>query len=291
MSIWEHLNQQISQATGRPFQARDNQGVGGGCINQTTRISDGQRSYFVKINHIAHGDMFQAEAEGLAEMAAGKTLRVPEPIVYGDYQQQCYLVLEYLQLDGRIDSRMFGEQFAAMHRITQPRFGWHRNNTIGSTPQVNDWCEDWVEFWRQHRLGYQLQLAQSNGCGNRLLNLGEQLMSRMSVLFDDYHPQPSMLHGDLWTGNAAALKNGTPVIFDPAFYYGDREADLAMTELFGSFGRDFYAAYNAAWPIDAGYNVRRTFYNLYHIINHFNMFGGGYLGQAESMAERVLAEI
>lgn len=291
MSIWEYLDQQISAATGRPFVAEHSQDVGGGCINQTTRLSDGERSYFVKINDIAHGDMFVAEAEGLAEMAASNTLRVPAPVVYGDYRQQCFLVMEYLPMNGRIDSRRFGEQFAAMHRVTRAQFGWQRNNTIGATPQINDWCDDWVEFWRERRLGYQLRRAQEKGCGAQLSRLGDQLMSRMHVLFESYRPQPSMLHGDLWTGNASALNDGTPVIYDPAFYYGDREADMAMTELFGSFGRDFHAAYNNAWPLDDGYAVRRTFYNLYHIINHFNMFGGGYLGQAIHMAEQLVAQI
>jgi len=245
----------------------------------------------VKINHISHGDMFEAEAEGLRELASGDQLRVPEPVCYGNFEQQCFLVLEYLPMNGSIDMRRFGRQFAAMHKIIAPRFGWQRNNTIGSTPQINTPADDWVDFWRQHRLGYQLERAARNGCGGSLLKLGDQLMDKFPALFSSYRPQPSMLHGDLWGGNAAALLDGTPVIYDPAFYYGDREADLAMTQLFGSFGQAFYAAYDEAWSLDQGYGVRKTFYNLYHIINHFNMFGGGYLGQAISMAEQVLAEI
>ncbi|HEY9201212.1 MAG TPA: fructosamine kinase family protein, partial [Gammaproteobacteria bacterium] len=110
-------------------------------------------------------------------------------------------------------------------------------------------------------------------------------------LFSDYQPQPSMLHGDLWGGNAAALADGTPVIFDPAFYYGDRETDIAMTTLFGGFSPAFYDAYNESWPLDAGYPSRKHLYNLYHLLNHLNLFGSGYLGQAIASAERVLAEI
>jgi fructosamine-3-kinase len=178
-----------------------------------------------------------------------------------------------------------------MHKMTGEHFGWRRNNTIGSTPQINTPGDDWVNFWRQHRLGYQLELAGRNGCGKALLKVGDRLMDKFPALFSSYHPRPSMLHGDLWGGNASALADGTPVIYDPAFYYGDREADLAMTELFGGFGRAFYATYDETWPLDSGYPVRRTFYNLYHVINHFNMFGGGYLGQAVSMTERVLADI
>ena len=199
--------------------------------------------------------------------------------------------LEYLPMRGSINMELFGQQFAAMHKITDEKFGWFRNNTIGSTPQINTPCDDWITFWREHRLGYQLKLAQGNSCGNELLRLGDQLMDRLPKLFESYQPKASMLHGDLWGGNASALSDGTPVIYDPAFYYGDREADLAMTTLFGSFGSRFYSAYNEAWPVNDGYKIRKTFYNLYHIINHFNMFGGGYLGQAIYMTEQVLAEI
>ena len=140
-------------------------------------------------------------------------------------------------------------------------------------------------------LGYQLQLAAKNGYGGELQSLGEKLLIEMPVLFTGREIKPSMLHGDLWGGNAAGLKDGTPVIFDPAFYYGDREADLAMTYVFGGFGPDFYASYQNAFPLDDGFAVRKTFYNIYHIINHLNMFGGGYHGQAIHMLEQVLAEI
>ncbi|MGZ8947750.1 MAG: fructosamine kinase family protein, partial [Methylococcaceae bacterium] len=170
-------------------------------------------------------------------------------------------------------------------------FGWHRDNTIGSTLQINNQSNDWLTFWREQRLGFQLKLAGNNGYGGSLQANGECLCSDMAILFNDYMPQPSLLHGDLWAGNAAVDKLGSPVIFDPACYYGDREADLAMTELFGGFSRDFYAAYQAVWPLDDGYDVRKTLYNLYHILNHLHLFGGGYLRQAESMMAMLLSEI
>ena len=291
MSIWDQISQQITATTGETFQIENQMATGGGCINQTSKVSDGTTSYFVKINSASHGDMFAAEAEALQAMADSNTIKVPRPICYGDDATNCYLVLEYLDMRGSPNMSQLGEQFAAMHRITAERFGWHRNNTIGSTPQMNDWHHDWVEFWRDQRLGFQLQLAASKGYGGELQSLGEKLLADMQVLFSDYQPRPSMLHGDLWGGNASGLVDGTPVIYDPAFYYGDREADLAMTHLFGGFGRAFYSAYEAAWPLDAGYTVRKTFYNLYHIINHLNLFGGGYHGQALSMLDQLLAEI
>ena len=291
MSLWNHISQQISLATGTSFIISRQQGIGGGCINDVNKISDGTNSFFVKTNHISHGDMFAAEAEALLEMAASNTVKVPKPVCYGENENSCFLVMEYLDLHGSSNMEDFGRQFSAMHKCTNKQFGWHRNNTIGSTPQMNSFHHDWIEFWRENRLGYQLNLAARKGYGGELQCLGEKLMADFPVLFSSYKPKISMLHGDLWGGNASALNDGTAVIYDPAFYYGEREADLAMTQLFGSFSQSFYSSYNEVWPLDEGFKVRKTFYNLYHIINHLNLFGGSYHGQAISMIEQVLAEI
>ena len=182
-----------------------------------------------------------------------------------------------------------GRELAAMHRTRGRAFGWHRDNTIGSTPQQNTPLDDWVSFWRERRLDFQLKLAAQNGYGGRLQQRGEQLLERFPVLMN-HEVAPSLLHGGLWGGNIAYDRDGSPVIFDPAVYYGDREADLAMTELFGGFAGNFYAAYNEAWPLDSGYGVRKVLYNLYHILNHLNLFGDGYLSQSQSMIDRLLAE-
>jgi fructosamine-3-kinase len=199
--------------------------------------------------------------------------------------------MEYLDMCGSANQAVLAEQLAAMHRVTAVQFGWEIDNTIGSTLQPNTWNNDWLDFWSERRLGFQLKLAAENGYGGALQSLGEKMLIEMPKLFTGRTIQASMLHGDLWGGNVAAMKDGTPVIFDPAFYYGDREADLAMTYVFGGFSADFYASYLNAFPLDDGFVVRKTFYNLYHIINHLNMFGGGYLGQAIHMLEQVLAEI
>lgn len=291
MQLWQHIENHIKQVTGVPFCIEDNRGVGGGSINASFQVTDGERRYFIKTNHSRHADMFEAEAKGLLEMAGSNTIKVPEPVCYGEHDNQCYIVMEYLEIGGHGDNALFGQQLAAMHRLTADHFGWSMDNTIGSTPQPNNQHDDWLEFWRKERLGFQLDLAASNGYGGELQKLGERLMADLPVLFKNYQPEASMLHGDLWTGNYGALADGTPVIFDPAFYYGDREAELAMTTLFGSFSRDFYEAYNEAWPLDQDYATRRTFYNIYHIINHTNLFGGGYHGQAIGMIDQVLAEI
>ena len=291
MDIWHHLEQQISQASGNRFHIRSRQDVGGGCINAAYKVTDADISYFIKTNNARYATMFEAEAEALREMAASASVRVPEPLCYGEFGSQCYVVMEYLELGGSADMARFGRQLAAMHRVSADSFGWRIDNTIGSTPQPNTPTDGWIEFWREQRLGFQLQTAAENGYGGELQRLGERLLADMPALFVNHQPRPSMLHGDLWGGNYSALRDGTPVIFDPALYYGDREADLAMTSLFGGFGGQFYRSYNEIWPLDDGYETRKTFYNIYHIINHLNLFGGGYHAQAISMLERVLSEL
>jgi protein-ribulosamine 3-kinase len=291
-----HISTVISEATYRPFKIRNSISVGGGSINAAYRLegTDGTR-YFLKLNDARHLAMFVAEAQGLTAITATNTIRVPHAIAHGDAHGQSYLVLEYLELSPRGDAKLLGEQLAALHRCTGNHFGFSQDNFIGTTPQPNAWPKngkaDWVDFWREHRLGFQLRLAAQNGYGGQLQRLGEKLMDALPAFFKDYTPQPSLLHGDLWSGNHAFLADGTPTIFDPATYYGDRECDLAMTELFGSYSADFYAAYRAAYPLDAGYTTRRELYNLYHILNHANLFGGGYARQAEQMMLRLSVEI
>ena len=291
-ATFQRIEQAIREATGEDFRIARTASAGGGCINSAYRIEGEQRVYFVKLNRRDLLSMFEAEAEGLREIRASQTVRVPEPVCFGVAGDQAFLAMECLNLrSGRsISDRLLGRQLAAMHGISQPHFGWHRHNTIGSTPQPNPRSEDWADFWARHRLGFQLELAADQGYGGRLQRSGEKLLERLPALFAGHRPRPSLLHGDLWSGNYACDESGQPVIFDPACYYGDREADLAMTELFGGFGGDFHAAYREAFPLDGGYAVRKILYNLYHVLNHLNLFGGGYLGQAEGMIDRLLAE-
>lgn len=291
MSQWDDIAAAISAATGEVFTVESSQAVGGGCINQAYRLAGDGGDYFVKLNDAGALDMFEAEAEGLAEMADANAIRVPRPVTTGVSGGSSFIVMEYLDLGGRPDPARAGEQLAAMHQCRSDRFGWHRDNTIGSTPQINTREDDWIVFWRQHRLGFQLELAARRGIGRRAEGRGERLLTSFDPLFSDYRPEPSLLHGDLWGGNAGADGHGNPVIFDPATYYGDRETDIAMTELFGGFGSGFRQGYDSIWPLDRGYGVRKTFYNLYHILNHYNLFGGGYGSQAEGMIDRLLAEL
>ncbi|HZV54147.1 MAG TPA: fructosamine kinase family protein [Rhodocyclaceae bacterium] len=237
--------------------------------------------------------MFEAEAAGLAALRTTGTVRVPEVISCGLVENQARIDLEYLDLRGldRTSGAMLGRQLADLHRHTGERFGFESDNWIGGSPQENGWRDNWALFYAERRLRPQLRRARDNGMERSLAQQGESLAERVSAFFLDYHPPPSLLHGDLWGGNASALADGTPVIFDPATYYGDRETDVAMTELFGGFPESFYAAYRAAWPLDPGYETRKTLYNLYHVLNHFNLFGAGYLGQARRMIEKLLAEL
>jgi fructosamine-3-kinase len=218
---------------------------------------------FRKEGAAERADAFAAEAEGLE--ALRPHIRVPKVLDRGVKGGKAFIVLEQLQLT-RGDYAALGRMLASLHRQTNARFGWHRDNYIGLTPQQNGWCDDWAEFWRERRLRPQARWA----------GLDLDLAS-LDRLLENHKPQPSLLHGDLWSGNVGFTPG--PVVFDPAVYYGDREADLAMTELFGGFPREFYAAYNEAFPLDAGYEKRKHLYNLYHLLNHLNIFGGGYLGR------------
>jgi protein-ribulosamine 3-kinase len=290
---WQIISEHIEAATGQAFTVVSSQAVSGGDINSAFRLKGHDKTYFVKLNRADLAAMFEAEFAGLMEMASAQALRVPAAIAAGSTADHAFLVLENIEFSAssKASERLLGQQLARLHAVKQPYFGWHRDNTIGSTRQPNGQYNDWLSFWREQRLGFQLKLAASNGYGGRLQASGERLLGDLAALFDSYAPEPSLLHGDLWAGNAAVDRQGLPVIFDPACYYGDREADLAMTELFGGFGRDFYAAYREAWPLDQGYSVRKTLYNLYHILNHLNLFGGGYLRQAESMMAMLQAEV
>ncbi len=236
---------------------------------------------------------FEAEAAGLAALRAAGCVRVPDVMAVGIADGLARIELEHLDLAGldRGSGAALGRQLAELHRHTGERFGWQDDNWIGGTPQHNGWQGEWPLFFARKRLLPQLERAAGNGMERKLVERGEALAGRLGAFFIDYHPAPSLLHGDLWSGNASALPDGTPVIFDPAAYYGDREADLAMSELFGGFPESFYAAYRLAWPLDAGYETRKTLYNLYHVLNHFNLFGAGYLNQARRMIDRLAAEL
>ena len=265
--------------------------VHGGCINRCWRWETSSGPVFVKEAPADRLDMLEAERHGLLELRSAEAIRVPEPLAAGVVEASAFLALEWIDFGpstAASDERL-GEQLAALHRRRADRYGLDRDNTIGSTPQPNAWGDDWVRFLRERRLGFQLQLAAANGYGGRLQERGHRLLACLEVFFATYRPTPSLMHGDLWGGNRATDTAGRPVIYDPAVCYGDREADIAMTRLFGGFGPRFYSAYVATWPLDQAAGTRRDLYNLYHVLNHLNLFGGSYRAQAEAMIDRLLA--
>jgi len=290
------LGTAISDATGEAFEVARLSPVPGGCIHRALRvdgeISSGKKSYFAKINDAQFAAMFASESEGLAALRGSNSIAVPGLVAQGSDDERAWLVLEWLDLSplDAVSARTFGSALAALHRVKHDRFGWGRDNFIGASPQVNGWEDDWLAFWRDRRLHAQLRLAAHNRLPSKMIDRGERLGADCGAFFRTYLPRPSLLHGDLWAGNACA-SHGRPLVFDPAVYVGDREADIAMTMLFGGFPPAMLAAYRDELPLDDGFAVRRDLYNLYHVLNHANLFGGGYVSQAAQSIERLLAEI
>lgn len=287
---WAEIARDIGIALGQPFAIDRLRSLGGGAANTSHRIEGQNRAFFVKLASLGESDRFATEALALQELYRTHTLKVPEPICWGTSDRVSYLVMDFLELGGAPPGgpQLLGEQLAVMHRHTSDRFGWELNNTIGASPQQNGWSDDWVSFFRDRRLGFQLRLARRNGYRGAWLEDAERLGDRLSAFFSDYQPEPSLLHGDLWSGNYGYDREGNPTLFDPALYYGDREADLAMTELFGGFPVQFYRSYNDVYPLDSGYSQRKVLYNLYHLLNHLNIFGSGYMGQVQRSVSQCL---
>ena len=285
--MWENIFEHIFAATGKALRLANARPIGGGCINKAYRLDGDGGPYFAKLNRDDKLEMLEAEADGLRDIAATGTIRVPRPVCHGISGNRAYLVLEYIELGGGTpqSETEFGRRLAALHAVPQTGFGWRRDNTIGSTPQPNPASDDWVAFLREHRLGFQCRLAKRNGLR---LEGTDEILEQLDGFFTDYEPRPSLLHGDLWSGNMAFVPSGGPVIFDPATYCGDREAEFGLAEMFGGFGSAFWSAYEAEWPLDPGFGKRKLLYRLYHTLNHFNIFGGDYRSVAKRIVGRLL---
>lgn len=260
------------------------QPVSGGCINQGMVIkAEGGKSFFLKVNRNIPPDMFAKEANGLKVLRVDGAPTVPEAYYVGPD----FLLLEDLSPAPRRNDywTLFGQQLASLHQHTAAKFGFSEDNYIGITPQPNAWMEDGYEFFGEQRLLFQAHLARERG----LLDAEdyrdvERLVTRLPNLVP-VQP-PSLLHGDLWTGNAMTDSRGAPAIIDPAVHYSWAEAELAMTTLFGSFPAAFYRAYEETRPLEPGYQNRFPIYNLYHLLNHLNLFGRSYLGQVQAVLRR-----
>ncbi|ABI58031.1 fructosamine kinase family protein [Alkalilimnicola ehrlichii MLHE-1] len=281
------IREAIARVLGVPAAELRLQGVGGGCVSDTARVHAGGRTAFLKREPASRGWQLAAEAEGLEALAAAGALRVPRPLSQDEADGQAWLLMEYLEIERAGDWAAMGRALAATHAATADRHGWHRDNALGGTPQDNTREADWALFFRDRRLRPQLALAAANGHDGPWLERGARLAERLPSLLD-HAPAPSLLHGDFWGGNAGFCA-GRPATWDPAVHYGDRECDLAMAALFGGFGPAFRHAYQAEWPLPPGHELRQELYQLYHILNHLNLFGAAYLGSARRLIDRLLA--
>jgi protein-ribulosamine 3-kinase len=293
MPSFTALARELSARCGVRCEAAPAQRLGGAGASESYEWPCENGKLFVKVGPGERRPALEAEAAGLTELSRAQALRVPRVLASGATDDAAFLALEWIDA-APADSacaRRLGEGLAALHAVTAPRFGWGRDNTIGRTSQTNGWMEEWAGFFRERRLRPQLDLAVENGFGKLVETPGERLLESVHLLLAGHAPRASLLHGDLWGGNWLATAEGEPVIVDPAVYYGDREADLAMTRLFGGFGAAFYREYEAADPLPPGAGLRRDLYNLYHVLNHANLFGGGYARQARDMIDRLLAEV
>lgn len=280
-TVWHFISEQISEQIGRDFICDDIREIQSGDSHRAYKISDGRRRFFVKLNGKESTPHFEAEMEGLRHLQSTELFRVPDIICSGTVSDHSFLVLEHITMSSGTENGWhdFGRRLARLHKEqTQEMYGWQEDNFIGLTQQPNRWSKKWSEFFAEQRIGFMLQLLAERG--EKLANIDRAVDSVKSLLHG-HNPSPSMLHGDLWQGNTG-FHNDEPVLFDPAFYFGDREAEMAMTELFNKFPPAFYRGYEEIWPLDEGYQFRKAIYQLYHILNHGLLFGGHYLQSAKA---------
>lgn len=288
---WKEFSHTLSQTLSQSIHIETAAPVAGGDIHQAFKLHTRSGNYFLKLNQLEALPLFETEVHNLRAIEGSGSILCPKPLGFGRHNEQAWLLMEYLQLTSKGDDFQRGRDLALMHHQinheTKP-FGWFENNYIGHTPQLNRWHSDWVGFYGEERLRPQLEMTQLNDAPRQLYDLGCELIERLPNWFQNYQPEASLLHGDLWGGNSAFTANGDAVVFDPACYYGDRETDLAMSQLFGGFSDAFYAGYNEVFPLHRDYAKRKPLYNLYHILNHYNLFGGHYAQQAQGIIEQLL---
>ena len=283
------ISRWFSAETGMVLREESGRPVSGGCIHEAwlvDRMNGG--TIFFKCNDASRLPLLEAEKSGLEQIADSRTLRVPRPLALGLVEDRSVLALEGLELGGRPSSNSherLAEGLAAMHDCPSinGRFGAVSDNFIGATLQQNGWSASWADFYISHRLEPQFRLAVARG---RRFPEEARLLSSVHTHLSALPIRPSLLHGDLWGGNAGFLGDGEPVVFDPACYYGDREADIAFTRLFGGFDPSFYRRYRElSSPPET---VREPIYNLYHLLNHYHLFGGSYGDQAARTMRGIL---
>lgn len=287
--MWHTIEQAISEATGETFSITSKTPVSGGDSHLAFVISSNEQKYFVKINEKSRLSELDIEQDNLQHLANVKQIKTCNPVALGSTIDKAFLVLDYIDFvqPQEVDWFIFGQSLANLHLNTKHgQFGWHQENYIGSSIQPNHWHSNWRTFFSEHRVGWQLQLL-----AEKSITLGniDYIVDISHDLLNHHQVEPCMVHGDLWQGNIG-FTQGEPIIFDPACYYGDREVDLAMTELFGHLPTNFYQGYQEVYPLQAGFEDRKTLYNFYHILNHANMFQGIYIDQAKALLNRLMVK-
>ncbi|WP_416308359.1 fructosamine kinase family protein [Neptunicella sp. SCSIO 80796] len=280
--MWQHICEQISSSLGARFDCDKPTQLKGDSEQQIYLLENPQYQFFVKLASKGQHQRFESEVLGLEHLRVASAIYIPQVISCGVVAQKSYLVLEYLPFvkPDEKDWRSFGQQLAKLHQFEpQPMYGWQEDNYIGLSVQPNQWHKKWATFFAEQRIGYQLQLLKEKG--HELANI-DSIIAKVKELLHNHQPKASLLHGDLWQGNLGFILHQS-CLFDPACYYGDRETDLAMSELFGQLPMPFYQGYNDIWPVDEGYEYRKSIYQLYHILNHALLFGGNYLASAHTL--------
>lgn len=287
-SVKSHIEKVLSLKYDSSFFINNITSVSGGSINDAYKIETGTMCFFAKLNEAgAFPGMYEAEIKGLELLEKNSGIKIPKPVVADTIDKKCILILEYIEPGIKnIESfEHFGYLLAEMHRKSNDRFGLDHDNYIGLLKQSNNFHSGWTEFFIEERLSKQLQMAYDQKKISRtLLSLFDRLYAKLHNLFPV--GKPALLHGDLWSGNYMVTKEGRPCIFDPAVYYGHREMDLAMTKLFGGFPEEFYRAYLEYFPLEKGWKERMDLCNLYPLLVHVNLFGGGYTGEVEMIVKR-----
>ena len=283
MTMWHFISDHISEATGNVFVCQRRTAAHGGDTHECFVIRDDSRRFFVKVRKDDATRPLHCEMEGLQALESTDTVITPHVVCYGITEDKPdgfeYLVLNHIRfIDTPSDWHTMGAQLAKLHQVSQTQFGWSADNFIGASVQTNTWHSDWATFYAEYRIGSMLERLAMKG---HKLTQADIFVTKVQQFLSSHHPAPSLVHGDLWSGNAGFCKKG-PVLFDPAVYVGDRETDIAMTRLFGGFGPSFYEGYNAVFPLDASYPTRENLYQLYHVLNHALLFTGAYLSQAKS---------
>ncbi len=287
--MWTQIQDTISHAINRPFVIEDKHQLSTSHNINLYKVHDEHSVFFIKLADKPYAEQFDAEAFCIQELIQESLFFVPDSIVTGTTMSHAFHVIEWIDLEDDCCATWYkmGETLAKMHKKhEQAMFGFEQDNFIGATAQPNQWHKKWDVFFSEQRIGWQLQLLKEKGI--KVCDI-EPFIALVKELLHHHHIKPSLLHGDLWRGNVSFYKN-QPVVYDPACYFGDREVDVAMTELFGKFHHDFYQGYQNTYPIAQGYESRKPIYNLYHILNHANLFGGNYIDDAHNQITKIIQD-